>query len=332
MPTNFQFKLSDYPKGFKRVIDARFPAFYGIEEISVPLYINRAKKDGPTIVVTSCIHGDEVNGLRVVMRLIDSKIKLEKGTLIAIPILNPYGVYNKSRYLPDRKDLNRHFPGNEKGSFASRLASFIMKNFGSIGDFYIDLHSGGTGRLNIPQIRYDFESQEVIKLLDEIRIPLVVDSQLRDGSFREALNKKGTPCLVFEGGEGLRVDKNVTNEGINLIRSVLYHFAMIKTPPPKPKLKKIFIKRSKWLRAPCSGFQINHFKLGKTVSKNQFIAEIRNAHGEIIKKIYSPDDGIILGMNKNPLIMTGDALYNLGFLNDDLDHKIEEEIFDWDDL
>ncbi len=327
----YQFNLEDFPVGKAKVTEAHFPAFYGGGDISVPIYVNRAKNPGHTVVVTGCIHGDEIVGLRVIMKLIESKLKLKKGNLIAIPILNPYGFYHKTRYLPDRKDLNRQFPGNPKGSFGQRFASFIMRNFGQVGDFYIDLHSGGLGRLNIPQIRYDFKLQGVSEVLEDIKIPLVVNSKLRDGSFREALSDNGIPCIVFEGGEGLRVDKNVSQDGLLLIKSVLSHFGMIRFAQKKIVSKKIFIKRTRWLRSPCGGFQINHFKLGNTVKKGQLIAEIKSPKAEVIQQIFSPADGVILGMNVNPLVMAGDALYNLGFLREDQDLPEEEGVFDWDE-
>ncbi|MEZ4741415.1 MAG: succinylglutamate desuccinylase/aspartoacylase family protein [Bdellovibrionota bacterium] len=206
-----------------------FPSFYGLQKVKAPVYIYRAKKEiSPCVVVTACIHGDEINGLRIAQSLMHGKLKLLSGTLIILPVVNIYGFLNKQRYLPDRKDLNRCFPGSLKGSFGSRFATFIFQNIVRFGDVFIDLHSAVPGRFNIPQVRCDLTTKSIQDLIDSISIPLIVNSTLRDGSLREAINNLQKPCIVFEGGEGLRVDETVTKYGVNLVKSILSHLGMIR--------------------------------------------------------------------------------------------------------
>lgn len=326
------FDIKKFPVGRAVTDEIKVPAFYGMQEVTTPIYVHRiSEKVSPCIVITSCMHGDEINGLRISQAFMKAKIKYKKGTIIMVPILNIYGFLNKARYLPDRRDLNRSFPGSKTGSFGARLAKMIMDNFGDIGDFYIDLHSGGLGRHNIAQIRCDFATKNMKKILDNIEIPLIVNSSLRVGSFREALNQRGKRCIVFEGGEGLRLDQNVTAYGLNMIKSVLLHFKMIDETKKFKKLsQKFLIRKTKWIRAKSGGILVDKFTSGKVVKEGQVIAEMRTDMGNLIYKITAEADGIILGATKAALIMAGDALFNIGYLGKHLPY--EEDVLDFDEI
>ena len=328
----FRFNIEDFPVGKKVLKDITFPSFYGLQKVTSPLYVYRAtKKISPCVVVTSCIHGDEINGLSISQSMMRKSISLKRGTLIIIPVVNIYGFLNKSRYLPDRKDLNRSFPGTATGSFGPRFSKFIIDNFGRIGDVYLDLHSGGTGRFNIPQIRTDFNTKGLKSILKKVEIPLVVNSSLQDGTFRETITDLGKTCLVFEGGEGLRIDPKVTQLGTRFVRSILEHYKMVKPSIKTQQVEKIFINQTKWIRATEGGILFNKFKLGKIVNKDEVVGEIRTNSGKLIDKITSEGTGVILGMNRHPLIMAGDALYNLGFIGKK-PVPLPDEIFDWGDF
>lgn len=326
----FEFDINDYKIGKGETNFVDFPSFYGLQRVQAPLYVYRATEEvSPCIVVTGCVHGDEINGLRIAQSLMRSKLKLSKGTLIILPSVNIYGFLSKQRYLPDRKDLNRCFPGSEKGSFGSRFANFIFKRITKYGDVFLDFHSGGAGRFNIPQIRCDLNTEGIQSLVDCISIPLVVNSSLRDGSLREAINDLGKPCIVFEGGEGLRVDETITKYGVNLVKSVLAYHGMIKEKEEFND-EKIIINKTKWIRAKEGGILINKAYNGKVVKKGEVVGELREITGELISKIKMENDGVILGMSKSSLIMSGDALYNLGFIDDSLPD--DEEFFDYFDF
>jgi predicted deacylase len=327
----FELNLENYEVGQVTQEFIDFPSFYGLQKVKAPLYVYRAsEKTSPCVVVTACIHGDEINGLRIAQSLMKSKLKLLKGTLIILPVVNIYGFLNKQRYLPDRKDLNRCFPGQTKGSFGSRFANFILQNITRYGDVFIDLHSGGPGRFNIPQIRCDLSNKDLKELVEKISIPLVVNSSLRDGSLREAINDLKKPCIVFEGGEGLRLDETITKYGVNLVRSTLSHLGMIK-PSKKYVFDKVVIEKTRWIRAQEGGILINKAHRGKVVKKGEVVGELRQMTGELLHKIRLENDGVILGISQAALIMAGDALYNIGFL-EAVNTEEDEEFFDYFDL
>lgn len=324
----FEFLGHKFSKKEDKTIQFQIPSFYGMLDTQIPIHIRHSGKKGPVVLVTSLIHGDEINGMRIAQYIINSKrFKILKGTLIIVPIVNLYGFLNKTRYLPDRKDLNRFFPGSTKGSFGSRFADHILQNIGLKADIILDLHSGGVGRYNIPQIRCDFKTQNISDLLDEIEIPLIVNSSIRDGSFREALFEAGKTCLVFEGGEGLRFDAKITKHGVNFISSVLKFYGMISGKNLKEVKEKLIINKTRWIRAPKSGIVVNKFKIGKIVKKNHEFGEVKNIEGQTVSKILSQADGIVLGMHMNPLVMSGDALYHVGFIDSKID--LDEENYDW---
>ncbi|MCP4912229.1 MAG: succinylglutamate desuccinylase/aspartoacylase family protein [Oligoflexia bacterium] len=327
----FEFDIENYEVGKATSGFVDFPSFYGFQKVKAPVYVYRASKEvSPCVVVTACVHGDEINGLRIAQSVMKKKLKLKKGTLIIIPTVNIYGFLNKQRYLPDRKDLNRCFPGSEKGSFGSRFARFIFQRITKYGDIFLDFHSGGAGRFNIPQIRCDLKTKGIKELVDNISIPLVVNSSLRDGSLRESINDLGKPCIVFEGGEGLRIDETITKYGVNLVESVLSYYGMINE---KEKFieDKIIINKTKWIRAKEGGLLISEASRGKIVKKGEVVGELRNINGGLVNKIKMEHDGVILGISKSALIMSGDALYNIGFLGDDVPED-EEELFDFFDF
>lgn len=323
----FDFDIEQYEIGKSYLRYVNFPSFYGLQKVSAPFFIHRASKEiSPCLVVTACVHGDEINGLRIAQSIIKSKLKLLKGTLIVIPTVNIYGFLTKNRYLPDRKDLNRCFPGSSKGSFGARFANFIFKTITQHGDVFIDLHSGPPGRFNIPQLRCDLSTEGTRDLVNSFSIPIIVDSSLRDGSMRGAINDLQKPCIVFEGGEGLRIDETITKYGTNLIRSALSHLGMIKSKTSF-KADKIIISKTKWIRAKEGGLLVNKAKKGKLFKEGDVLGELRSISGNLVTKIKMEHDGIILGMSKSALIMSGDALYNVGiFGKEDVDE--EEEFFD----
>tara|TARA_Y100000768_G_scaffold388943_1_gene389055 strand:+ start:27990 stop:28994 length:1005 start_codon:yes stop_codon:yes gene_type:complete len=327
----YEINVNDFEVGKPKTEYVIFPSFYGMQRVRAPLYVYRATKEiSPCVVVTACIHGDEINGMRIAQALMTEKFKLSQGTLIILPMVNIYGFFNKLRYLPDRKDLNRCFPGNMKGSFGSRFAHFIFQNITKYGDVFIDLHSGGPGRFNIPQIRCDLELSEVNSIIEDISIPLVANSTLRDGSLREAINDLKKPCIVFEGGEGLRVDPVITKYGVNLVKSILAHYDMI-SEAAEFNEDKFIIHKTKWIRAKQGGIFLSKSQYGKVVRKGEVLGEIRHMTGELATTIKMEKDGVILGMCSTALIMSGDALFNVGILGDtSIDD--EEEFFDYFDF
>lgn len=299
-------------------VDLELPAasLYTQTPLKIPVHVIHGKKKGPCLFVVAGIHGDEINGVEIIRRLLrSSKFRGLNGTLIAVPIVNVYGFVSLSRYLPDRRDLNRSFPGSEKGSLASRLANVLVKEIISKCTHGIDLHTGAIHRSNLPQIRVNLDIPEIEDFAKSFGIPVIINSNLRDGSLREACSEMDIPLLVYEGGEALRFDEVAIRAGVKGIRSVMKDLGMIRTKPSGVTSKKIIepmvARSNRWVRAPESGI-VHSFKgLGAHVNKGESLGVIVDPFGHEEVEIVSPLTGIIIGKNNLPLVNEGDAVLHI---------------------
>jgi len=309
----------DILPGTDQKIDLPVAKLYTDTDVSLPVHIIRAKKPGPTIFISAAVHGDELNGIEIIRRLLKLKsFKLTCGTLIAVPMVNVYGVVNLSRYMPDRRDLNRCFPGSPKGSLAGRVAHIFLTQIVKHCDYGIDLHTGAIHRSNLPQIRADLSDPETKELALIFNAPVVLNSDLVDGSLREAAVKNNTKVLLYEAGEALRFDEFSIRLGMKGILNVLAHLNMIKKQPSKRKKTNPFIANSSsWLRANASGI-VNHERhLGDRVKKGDLLAEIGSPYGEIINVVQATRAGIIIGKQNIPLVQEGEAMYHIAYFSED---------------
>lgn len=299
--------------GEKKQISLDMGRLYDFTEVKIPVEVIRGKKDGPTLFISSTIHGDEINGIEIVKRLLKLKaLNNISGTLIAIPIVNVFGFNDRSRYLPDRRDLNRCFPGLKKGSLASQLAYKFMKAIVEKSDYGIDLHTGSFHRNNYPQIRANLNDPTTAELAKAFGAPVLINSNLRDGSLREAVSGLKIPMLLYEGGEALRFDERVITLGVKGILEVMKKIGMIKGAANISKNHKLFMaKSSHWVRATHSGIHIAKQKLGKVVDKGDVLGEISNPFGERKTLIRAVESGIIIGQSMLPLANKGDALFHI---------------------
>lgn len=299
--------------GERKTILLPMPKLYDCTPISMPVHVIRGKKEGPVLLVTAAIHGDEVNGVEIVRRLIKRQdLKNMSGTLIAVPIVNVYGFLYQDRYLMDRRDLNRSFPGSAKGSLGSRLAHLISTELISQATHCIDLHSGSLQRTNLPQIRADLDSKQVKELACAFGAPVILDAKLRDGSLRQLANDNNIPFLLYEAGECSRFDEISIKTGVHGILNVMHRLDMIRLKKTfHSKVDSTIAKRSHWLRSSHSGLFKPNKQLGNTVKKNEKIAIVANPMGQEEYKVYSPLDGVIIGMTMMPMVHEGAALFNM---------------------
>ena len=300
--------------GSTETIDLPIANLHTHTPITMPVKVVRGRRDGPRLFVSAAIHGDELNGVEIIRRLLKhSALKRLRGTLIAIPIVNVYGVIHHSRYLPDRRDLNRVFPGSEEGSLASRLAHLFMSEIVANCTHGIDLHTGALHRANLPHIRADMEHEETAELARAFGVPVILNSNLRDGSMREAASECGIPTLLYEAGEALRFDELSIRAGVNGILKVMRKLGMLSTPKSRGKVPhEPFIARSStWVRAPESGILRPHVPLGSRVKKNAVMGVIASPFGEHECEVLSPTDGIVIGRTNLPLTNEGDALFHI---------------------
>jgi len=309
----------DILPGTDQKIDLPVAKLYTDTDVSLPVHIIRAKKPGPTIFISAAVHGDELNGIEIIRRLLMLKsFKLTSGTLIAVPMVNVYGVVNLSRYMPDRRDLNRCFPGSPKGSLAGRVAHIFLTQIVKHCDYGIDLHTGAIHRSNLPQIRADLSDPETKELALIFNAPVVLNSNLVDGSLREAAVKNNTKVLLYEAGEALRFDEFSIRLGIKGILNVLGHLNMVKKQPAKRTKTNPFIANSSsWLRANASGIVNHERQLGDRVKKGDLLAEIGSPYGEIINVVEATRAGIIIGKQNIPLVQEGEAMYHIAYFSED---------------
>jgi len=313
-------------KGTNSTINIDLPKLYNTPT-HLPIRVIRGKRNGPTIFISAAIHGDELNGVEIIRRLRKLNIlKKIKGTLILVPVVNVYGMMNLSRYLPDRRDLNRSFPGSSKGSLASRVAKIFYDEIVSKCDFGIDLHTASIHKSNLPQIRTNIDNEVAFKLAKAFQAPVILHSELRDGSLRAVSQELGVPILLYEAGEALRFDEKSIRIGVKGIINVLRENEMLPKIKPNKAIKTpIITKTSKWIRSIESGMLRTIKALGDTVIENEVIAYIDEPLGDQSFEILSPYDGIIIGKSEIPLIQEGDAVFHIAkFKNLDLaDDKIE---------
>ncbi|MFK8031102.1 MAG: succinylglutamate desuccinylase/aspartoacylase family protein [Gammaproteobacteria bacterium] len=280
--------------------------------LSMPVQVICGRRAGPVLLVSAAVHGDELNGVEVIRRLLARKnVRSIRGTLIAVPIVNVHGFLDQSRYLPDRRDLNRSFPGSSKGSIASRMAHIFMRELVSKADIGIDLHTGAINRSNLPQIRGNLDDQATLELAKAFGTPVIVNSNIRDGSLRACANDLGMPMLIYEAGEALRFDEVSIRAGLRGVLNVMRHIEMLPPLKRSPVFSPLTARSTSWVRAPASGIVSGKVKLGSSVSKGQAVAVVSDPLGSDQEDVISPFDGIVIGRSNLPLAHEGDALFNI---------------------
>lgn len=283
--------------------------------IDIPIYVFNSEEPGPTVLVQAGLHGDEINGIEIVRRMLqDEKFHVQRGAVIAVPILNIFGFIHFSRDVPDGKDVNRSFPGSKSGSMASRLAYHYTSQILDQVDFGIDLHTGGALRHNYPQIRFTTDHVESKRIAEVFQAPFMFPSRLIKGSFRNAALKTGVPVVVFEAGESMRFDEYAILEGMQGILNVLNHFEMIPSMENKyaESHNSILLSDRKWLRAPTAGMFIPEARNGAAVEKGQELGIVTDTYDRRRKAIKAPFDGYILCINHQAVVNQGEALFHMG--------------------
>lgn len=279
--------------------------------IDIPVHVFNAKQAGPTVLVQAGLHGDEINGVETLRRMLESNdFDIAKGAVIVVPILNVFGFIHFSRDVPDGKDVNRSFPGSRSGSLASRIAYYHTQQILPQVDFGIDLHTGGGQRYNFPQMRYT-EGDAISKKIAELfNAPFMFASNLISGSFRKTAHKMEKPFAVFEAGESMRFDEHAIQMGVDGIKKVLHGFNMISIAP-KPRLCESLEYR-KWLRAPRAGMFIPKVQNGTKFIKGQILGMVADTYAKKHKQIKAPFDGFTLCINHQAVVNQGDALFHIG--------------------
>ena len=303
-----------FAAGTNTTVELPVGRLYTHTMMTMPVHVVKGKRLGPRLFISAAIHGDEINGVEIIRRLLKSSaLKRLRGTIIAVPIVNVHGLINHSRYLPDRRDLNRSFPGTAKGSIAAQLAHLFMTEIVSQSTHGIDLHTGAIHRSNLPQIRANLDDEETDKLARAFNVPVIISSNLRDGSLREAAAEYGIPMLLYEAGEALRFDEVSIRAGVKGIINVMRTLGMLS--PSRSKSKKqtepMVARSSSWVRALDSGMLRTMVALGSRVKKDTLLGVISDPFGEEETNIVSTFNGIVIGRTNLPLVNEGDALFHI---------------------
>lgn len=284
---------------------------YTGDPISLPIRVIRSKKPGPTVFVTAAIHGEELNGVGVIHELMyDEPLPIKSGTLMLVPVVNIFGFETQSRYMPDRRDLNRSFPGSPTGSLTSRVAHIVFNEIVKRCDYGIDLHTAAAGRTNFPNVRGDLNIPGVARLAKAFGCELMVHGKGPEGSFRREAVRSGCSTIILEAGEPLKIEPSVLEVGMRGVRNVLIELGMLDGKPTRPAYQTR-IDKSTWIRAEVGGILRFHVSPGQIVSEGQPIATNASVIGADRNVLYSPSDGIVLGMTTLPTVKPGEPVCHL---------------------
>tara|TARA_R110002110_G_scaffold90819_3_gene236048 strand:+ start:110 stop:1138 length:1029 start_codon:yes stop_codon:yes gene_type:complete len=312
--------------GSYRTVEIPLASTVTHSDLNLTAHIVHGKQAGPRLFVTAAIHGDEINGVEIIRRLVNLKqLNRIKGTLIAIPIVNVHGFINQSRYLPDGRDLNRSFPGSSRGSLASRMADTLLQEIVSKCTHGIDLHTGARHRENLPQIRADLDNEELKSMAYAFGVPAILNSKIRDGSLRGSAVDAGIPVLVYEAGEALRFDEIAIRAGLRGIQNVMRHIGMFpKRRRDEQEKLPVVSANTSWIRAPHSGILRNSVKLGAKVEANSILGVIGDPLGFTEDEVFAPEEAMLIGRTNLPLVHEGDALYHLAYYRQHVDAVVDQ--------
>lgn len=300
---------------------------YTSTSLNMTLQVINGRKEGPTLFVSAAVHGDELNGVEIIRRLLRLKtLRSLRGTLVAVPIVNVHGFLHQSRYLPDRRDLNRSFPGSPKGSIAARLANTFYKQIVTRADYGIDLHTGAINRSNLPQIRANLDEENTLALANAFGVPVIINANIRDGSLRACAAELGIPMLIYEAGEALRFDEVSIRAGLRGILNAMRHIGMLPKRRNAKELVPVLARTTAWLRAPASGIVNSKVGLGTRVITGQHLATISDPLGNAEEPVTATFSGIVIGRSNLPLAHEGDALFNVAAFKSvtKAEHLVEE--------
>ena len=295
-------------------LEVELPKLFSHSLVHMPIKIFRALKPGPRFFITSAVHGDEINGIDIIAHLLKSKTldNLLCGDILLMPVVNVYGFLQQSRYMPDRRDLNRIFPGNPTGSLGSQLADFVANEIIAKCTHGIDLHSGAKNNFNLPQVRITVDHPICAEMAEAFAPPLIIKSEEINGSLRKFANEKGIHTILFEGSEASRFDFNSCEIAARGINNILHYLGMIEKPTSLQGISQPFISnQSNWQRSPESGIFRTLVKNGEEIHHGQVLGNITNLFGENVIEIKSLFHGLLIGQNFMPTVNKGDALFHI---------------------
>ncbi len=309
----FEISGQSIAPGTRATVEIPVSALSNHTPVNLSVHVVHGKRPGPVLFISAAIHGDEVIGVEIVRRLLRAgALRTMAGTLLAVPIVNTFGFLNHARYLPDRRDLNRCFPGLSEGSMASQLAHIFMEEVVRRADVGIDLHSAAIHRTNMPQLRLTPGNPRLRALAEAFGAPVMMHSRLRDGSLRMAAEEAGVDVLLYEAGEGLRFDELAARAGVAGTLRVMHHLGMIpRKGVPRARNGSVMCSASSWQRAPLGGLFRGYLTIGDTVCPGTVLGAVSNPFGDSEVEVITDRTGIIIGRTNMPVVYEGDALFHI---------------------
>ncbi len=341
---SFEIGKHSIAPGTRVTVDLPVSVLSDHTPVTLSVHVVHGRRPGPVMFVSAAVHGDEVIGVEIARRLLNApNLNNMRGTLLVIPIVNAFGFLNHSRYLPDRRDLNRTFPGSVRGSLAARLANIFMTEIVCRSNYGIDLHSAAIHRTNLPQIRVSASRPETMALAEAFGAPVILTSKLREGSLRQAAQEKEVDILLYEAGEGLRFDEMAIRAGVSGILRVLRQLDMVSGKGvAKPKVPSIQTSASSWVRAPAGGLLRTFKSTGEVVEPEDLLGIVSDPFGEVEREVRAHYGGLIIGRTNLPVVNEGDGLFHVADVRrkdnaeatvDSLSSQLEADpLFDEDEI
>ncbi len=327
----------DFLPGESGVVDIPIGSLIDYQPVTMTVHVLRGKKPGPRLLVSAALHGDEIVGVEIIRRLLRTRLlKRLRGDLIVVPVVNMPAFLSHSRYLPDRRDLNRLFPGSASGSLGGRLANAFLTQVVNACTHAIDMHSGAVGRPNLPQVRVSPGDHEGYEMAKAFRPPVVIETSLRAGSLREMLYSRAKPCILYEAGEAHRLDPDAVRYGVRGIVSVMRYLEMLpaekkaKSESPKHRHRTVVSTLTSWSRAPRGGIFAPEIELGRAVSPGMSLGVVADPFGRHETPIKCRVDGVVIGISREATVNEGDGLYHIAVTRDPA--HAEEQIIRSDEL
>jgi len=303
-----------FEPGERGSVDLPIGSLIDYQPFTMSVHVRRSRKPGPTLLLTAGIHGDEIIGVEILRRMLKSRrLTGLRGTVIIVPVICMPAFLSRSRYLPDRRDLNRLFPGSSEGSLGGRIASAFVTEVMTHADYAIDFHAGAIGRPNLPQIRVSPDEPAAMEVAKAFKPPVIIETGVREGSLRNQFHSLGIPSLLYEGGEAFRLDPSAVRYGLRGIYSVMRRLEML--PPPRrtrePRTRTVVATGTTWVRAPRGGIFTSMTDLGRGVSPGSKLGLLADPFGRRQITITSELEGVVIGINREGTADEGDALFHV---------------------
>jgi uncharacterized protein len=319
LPRNTSFELDGIhiAPGTRRPIELPVASLPTDTSLSLSVAVLNGLRPGPTIWLSGVVHGDELNGIEIIRQVLRTvQPRSLAGTILAVPIVNVFGFLNETRNLPDRRDLNRSFPGSPRGSLTAQLAHRFVTDIVMRSDAGIDFHTGSDHRTNLPQLRVDLSIPEVERMAKAFAAPVTVNATYRDGSLRTWCSRQGIPMLVFEGGEANRFNDAAIRAGVDGTLRLLAELGMWTETVPPATSPSLRVEHSHWERARRSGIVRIDVLPGQRVERGEVLGIIAGALGDRPTAVRASTPGLVLGYSRHPMVSQGDALVHLADLSE----------------